>query len=696
MPSPQRQPRPSSFRPDVEGLRAVAIVAVLLCHAGLATFAGGYVGVDVFFVISGFLITGLLLRELESEGGVSLGGFYARRARRLLPLLALVLLVVVAASLLLFSPVRAQEASGDVVSSALYVANWHFAAGSVDYFSQGLEPSPVQHLWSLAIEEQFYLVWPLLLIGVTWFQRRRGGPVRPVLWATVAAVGLASLAYGIHITDAEPKAAYFSTFARAWELALGAALALLGARRLPGLLAAALGWAGLAAIVYAALAFDERTAFPGLAALVPTLGVAALILAGSAALSAPSATAARLRRPAAGRLAPARLLSLAPVRYVGRVSYSWYLWHWPAIVFAVALWGALSPLAGLAVVAVSFLPAAVSHHALENPVRRARSLALRPRRALALGLACVAVTAIAGSVLGSAQPGFRTAPVGEVRGALALEEQPLPQERADAVRPNPMRAREDRSQMYEDGCLVGLGGTELRNCVYGDPASRRTVFLFGDSHAMQYFPAVRRIANARGWKLVPLTKTECTPAAVPVRSETEGREYSECEAWRERALQRIEAAGRGATVLMSGATEYEPLAAGGDTLDGGERAEALEHGYLTTLDRIHRAGLRAAVIKDPPAAAADVPSCVSRELQNLDACAFRRVRDEADEFDARAAERAPGVHLIDVTNEICPGEICRAVIGNALVYRDRTHLSATFARTLAPGIERGLEEAGLT
>ncbi len=686
MPSSQRQQELTSFRPDVEGLRAVAIVAVLLCHAGLAAFAGGYVGVDVFFVISGFLITGLLLRELESEGGISISGFYARRARRLLPLLALVLLVVVAVSLLLFSPVRAQETSGDVVSSALYVANWHFAAGSVDYFSQGLEPSPVQHLWSLAIEEQFYLVWPLLLLGVTWFQRRRGGSVRPVLWVTVAIVGLASLVYGIHITDAEPKAAYFSTFGRAWELALGAALALLGARRLPGPLALTLGWAGLAAIVYAALAFDARTAFPGLAALLPTLGVAALILAGSAALA--SSTHAHI--------APARLLSFTPVRYVGRVSYSWYLWHWPAIVFAVALWGPLSPLAGFAVVAASFVPAAVSHHAFENPVRRARSLALRPRRALALGLACVAVAALAGSVLGSAQPDFRTAPVGEVRGALALAEQPLPQERADAVRPNPMRAREDRSQMYEDGCLVGVGGTELRNCVYGDPGSRHTVFLFGDSHAMQYFPAVRKIANARGWKLVPLTKTECTPAAVPVRSETEGRKYSECEAWRERALRRIEAAGSSATVLMSGATAYEPLGANGATLDGPEGTEALEHGYLTTLDRIDRAGLRAAVIKDPPAATSDVPSCVSRELQNLDACAFRRVRDEADEFDARAAERAPGVHLIDVTNEICPGEICRAVIGDALVYRDRTHLSATFARTLAPGIERGLEEAGLT
>ena len=195
MPS-DRQSSSRGFRPDVEGLRAVAIAAVLLCHAGLPFMAGGYVGVDVFFVISGFLITGLLLRELERSGGISLVDFYARRARRLLPVLVLVLLVVVGLSLLLLSPVRGEEVSGDVVSSSLYVANWHFAAQSVDYFSQGLEPSPVQHLWSLAIEEQFYLVWPLLLGGVGWLAGRRAVSPRRAIWVAVAAVGIASLAYG--------------------------------------------------------------------------------------------------------------------------------------------------------------------------------------------------------------------------------------------------------------------------------------------------------------------------------------------------------------------------------------------------------------------------------------------------------------------------------------------------------------------
>jgi len=263
------------FRGDVEGMRALAIVAVVLCHAGVGIFAGGYVGVDVFFVISGFLITRLLLGEVERTGTISLRGFYARRARRLLPQSALLLAVVAALSIVLFSPVRAVEVSGDIFSSALYTANWHFAAQSVDYFSQGQEPSPVLHLWSLAIEEQFYLFWPTVLLLATWRARRRGRSPRPALAATLALACAASLLLGIQLTEAQPVSAYFSSLGRAWELGLGATLALLGAAALPRLAALALAWAGLGAILYATLAFDALTPFPGLAAVVPTLGAAA-------------------------------------------------------------------------------------------------------------------------------------------------------------------------------------------------------------------------------------------------------------------------------------------------------------------------------------------------------------------------------------------------------------------------------------
>jgi peptidoglycan/LPS O-acetylase OafA/YrhL len=681
--SPRQDSTDRGFRPDIEGLRAVAIVAVLLCHAGLPFLAGGYVGVDVFFVISGFLITRLLLGEVDRTGGISLRRFYARRARRLLPLSAVLLASVGVLSLLLLSPVRAVEVSGDIISSALYTANWHFAAQSVDYFAQDIEPSPVLHLWSLAIEEQFYVVWPSLLLAVTWFWRRRGGSVRPALWVTLAIVLVGSFALGVHLTGDQPAAAYFSTFGRAWELALGAALALLGALRIRRTAAAAIGWAGLGAILYAAIAFDASTPFPGVAALLPTVGTACLILAGASLYGQAKA-------------APTGLLSLSPVRYVGRISYSWYLWHWPALIFAAAIWGPLSVAAGLAVVAVSWIPTAATHYWIEDPIRLSRVLALRPNRALAIGLGCMAIGVGAGALLTDLQPTLNTAPLSDVKGAEALREQPNPQQRAVAVRPNPMRARDDRSRAFYDGCLVGIGGTNSNKCLYGDPNGKRTLILFGDSHAMQYFPALEELAKTRHWRLITLTKAECTPGEVKIRSMVANREYSQCDAWREDSLQRIEAGDpKSAIVVMSGDTAYTPYGPDGEELSGDAGASVMEAGYVATLTRIHRAGLRTVVIRDTPVTASDVPGCVSEDLQHLESCAFPRVRDKTKEFDARAARAAPDTHLIDINPEICPENLCRAVIGNALVYRDKSHLTATFARTLAPGIERALKRAGL-
>jgi peptidoglycan/LPS O-acetylase OafA/YrhL len=678
------------FRPDIEGLRAIAIVAVLLAHAGVPFLAGGYVGVDVFFVISGFLITGLLIRELEGTGTISLRGFYARRAKRLLPLSAVLLATVGVLSMIFLSPLRNTEVAGDIIAAGLYVANWHFAAQSVDYFAQGLEPSPVLHLWSLAIEEQFYVVWPGLMLAVTWFFRRRGSSVRPVLWVAVIAIFAGSLVYGIVLTDDKPAFAYFSTFARAWELGLGAALALLATVKLPRLGAVVLGWLGVAAIVYSSLAFTGDTAFPGTAALIPTLGAAALILSGTAL----AATAGGVTGMKAGA---GWVLSLPPVRYVGRISYSWYLWHWPFLIFAAAIWGPrLSVAAGLLAVAASWVPTQLTHMLIEDPVRRAPALRVLPNRAIALGLACMAVAVGVGIGLRDSQPTVRLAKIGDVPGAAALVDQPVPQETATALRPNPLKARADRGRSYYEGCMVGIEGTNSNKCLYGNATGDKTLILFGDSHAMQYFPAVEELAEIHGWRLIVLTKAECPPEEVEVKSMVEDREYSQCDEWRQEALKRIESGGgKDVTVVMSGDTEYTPYAPNGDELTGNEAAKAMEEGYLRTLRRIEAAGSHAVVIRDNPTSAEDVPSCVSEDIQHLGRCAFPRRKEWDREYDVRAAEASPETHLVDFIGDICPGEVCRAVIGNALVYRDKDHLTATFARTLEPMLESDFREDGL-
>jgi hypothetical protein len=547
----------------------------------------------------------------------------------------------------------------------------------------------VLHLWSLAIEEQFYLVWPGLMLLFTWFWRRRGRSVRPVLWVALALILAGSLIYGIALTDEKPAFAYFSTFARAWELGLGAALALLGTVRLPRSVAVALGWAGLAAIVYASFAFTAETTFPGTNALVPTLGAAALILSGSV-------LAATARGVTGDRVGVAGVLSWSPVRYVGRISYSWYLWHWPAIVFAAAIWGPrLSVAAGLAAVAVSWIPTQMTHMLIEDPVRRAPMLSRMPNRALALGLACTVVALGVGIGLKAAQPTVRTAPLSEVRGAAALPEESTPQETATALRPNPLKARADRGRSYYEGCMVGIPGTNSNRCLYGNKHGDKTLVLFGDSHAMQYFPTVDEMVERRGWRLIVLTKAECPPEELEVKSMVEDREYSQCDEWRQGALERIETGDEKTTVIMSGDTEYTPYGPNGEELSGDTAAEAMEAGYLRTLKRIRAAGPRTVVIRDNPTSVEDVPSCVSEDIQHLGRCSFPRRHEWDREYDVRAAERSPETHLVSFIADICPGEICRAVIGNALTYRDKDHLTATFARTLEPMLESDFREAGL-
>ncbi|TDD63977.1 acyltransferase, partial [Jiangella aurantiaca] len=320
--SAQDRPR---FRPDVEGLRAVAVLLVLAYHAGLPLVSGGFVGVDVFFVISGFLITGLILREVESTGRLRLGRFYARRIRRLLPATAVVLAATAALTIVLLPPLRWPAIAGDIAVSATYVVNWRLASESVDYLTAEDAPSPVQHFWSLAVEEQFYLLWPVLIIALVWWhRRRRGAPsLRRTLLAGLAVVAVPSLAWSVHLTAASPGAAYFVSTTRAWELAAGAALAI-GARRLerlPAWVASALAGGGLAAVGWAALTYDATTPFPGAAALVPVLGTAAVV--GGGVASAPTSPGADREVPGSGEshkgngTLPGRLLGTAPLRWVG-------------------------------------------------------------------------------------------------------------------------------------------------------------------------------------------------------------------------------------------------------------------------------------------------------------------------------------------------------------------------------------------
>ncbi|HZE39724.1 MAG TPA: acyltransferase, partial [Stackebrandtia sp.] len=374
------EPAGITFRPDIEGLRAVAVGAVVLGHAGAPFFHGGYVGVDVFFVISGFLITSLLLRERLGTGRISIKGFYARRVTRLLPASALVVAATLVASWLWLPATRFASIVGDALASAFYLVNDRLAVSGTDYLNADAAPSPLQHFWSLAVEEQFYFVWPVLLIVLTVAWRHRTSIRRKPIAAVLAVLVVVSLAISVVQTSASAPWAYFGTQTRVWELALGALVAV-AANRLSAIRsgpAAALTWCGLAAVAVSVLWFDDATAYPGYAAALPVVGAAAVIAGGCA-------------RPRGGA---GLLLDTGPFQFLGKISYGYYLWHWPVLMIGPAALGVAASLkVNLALVAGALVLALLSYHLIENPVRRRKILKQKPWRGIGLGAALSAGTA---------------------------------------------------------------------------------------------------------------------------------------------------------------------------------------------------------------------------------------------------------------------------------------------------------------
>jgi peptidoglycan/LPS O-acetylase OafA/YrhL len=654
------------FRSDIEGIRGLAMVLVLVAHAGFGFGEGGYVGLDLFFVISGFLITTLLLREFERRGTISIGKFYARRIRRLLPAAALVLAFVVVMSQVLFSPVRNELIAGDVLAAVGYFVNWRLAGQSVDYFAGGFEASPVQHFWSLAVEEQFYLVWPLAMLAILLLAVRFARPTRGALALAIAAVGLISLLHSAQLTPASPGEAYLSTLTRVWELALGAFLAVVRIPKLGDAPATALTWLGLGGIGASFLILDEATPFPGTVALIPTLGAAAIIVAGSSTTST----------------LPMRGLGSAPLQYMGRISYCWYLWHWPFLIFAGTVFGPLSAWGGGLVVLAAWVPAELTRRFVEQPVLRSDFLAVRPRRALTVLAAGSGTTAIAAVVLATVQPSLPLAPAGEVEGAQALKRTSAVQARASALRPEAAKAFEDRTRLVDDGCFVKLGEVEQGACAYGEPDAGTTVVLFGDSHGEHYFPALEFLAKRNGWRLVALTKSFCSPAEVEQLRPGRDEPFTECEEWRERTLSRILGEERPRLVVVGGSISIEPVA-DGEPLEGESARRALVEGFEATLRRLRAGGAQIALLTDVPKSPIDVPECVAEHPDSLGECTFPAPGASSGVED-EAAAAVDGAHLVDTLRGICAANVCRGVIGDAIVYRDRGHLTATFAATLAP------------
>ncbi|HTY34697.1 MAG TPA: acyltransferase family protein [Mycobacterium sp.] len=691
----ERRASRDGFRPDIEGLRAVAVIAVVLYHAGIPGLGGGYIGVDVFFVISGFLITGLLWREATTTNTVRLGRFYGARARRLLPAAATVGVATAVVAAAVLPPLQARSVFVDGIASALYVGNYRFATQRTDYLSADL-PSPFQHYWSLGVEEQFYLVWPLLIIGTAWLvgRVRRGAAAGPTPYAAVLAVAAAaSLAADVVWTRTSPSWAFFSLPTRAWELAAGGlvALSIRHWRKLPPLPAAIVGWGGLALIALTCTQLGPGTPYPGTAALLPVLGTALVIGGGCVT----------------GGLGAGRVLCRPAMRAIGRVSYSWYLWHWPVLLLMPQLLGEPAGLpARLTATAVSGGLAVITLHLVENPGRFAAALRRSVKASLAAAAGASAAAACACALLltvtpvpaghGVAAPkanivALPPANVPEVSPREATVRQAFAQVR-DAVAasaglravpsnldPPLAQAPADKAAVFVNGCVRSWREVGQNKCATGDIASPTTVALVGDSHAAMWEPAFRRAAEQRHWRLETLAKVTCPLQELPIRSPYLGREYSECEQWRAQIVDRLKAEHPRLVVLdMSrrygadfGFVSYDPA-------------------WIDTLGRavtqLRSTGATVLVLGPAPDPHGPVPACLSAHLDDATACA--PARSAALDGGGIGAERAVttggGGQYADLTDLFCSPDRCPPIVGNTLVFRDDNHVTTEYAQLLAP------------
>ena len=697
----------SGFRPDIEGLRAVAVLAVVLFHADMPGVGGGFVGVDVFFVISGFLITGLLFREVSTTGTVGLRGFYGARARRLLPASATVGVVTMIVAAVLLPPLQVPGIIKDGIASALYVGNYRFALQGVEYLAASTPPSPFQHYWSLGVEEQFYLVWPALIIGTAWLvrrvRRRTGSNAtsskRPYL-VVLGLVAAVSFTVSLVVTRAVPPMAFFSLPTRAWELAIGGLVALTAGqwRRLPPLAAATAGWGGLALVLLACIRLGPATPYPGTAALLPVLGAALAIGAGCAA-------------PAQGC---GRVLGLSPMRAIGRISYSWYLWHWPVLLAAQwtvvpaaihGLWVALAVLisGGLAVLTMRFI---------ENPLRFAPRLRSSAVASLAVGGVATAVAVAVGVALLAWVPipvgrGPAAAPLTITAGPVpagspmdaydAAVQHAFAEARAAVsvaadlkavpsnLNPSLANTAAEEQLIYFNGCLRKYLEIDQPECATGDTASTTTVALIGDSHAAAWRPALQRVAEQRRWRLETLAKAGCPLLDLPITNPKLGREYTECERWRVQTLARLQSE-HPRLVVVSVMRQY-------GTPSGGEWGFTSYHpAWVDSLTRLVRqlrgTGARVLVLGQVPDPHSFVPICLSDHLDDATACSPPRstaVNQSGIAAETAATQAAAGQYA-DLTDLFCTAERCPVIVGNNLVYFDWGHLTLEYARLLAPAI----------
>ena len=645
------------YRADIEGLRAIAILLVVATHAGVTWLPGGFVGVDVFYVLSGYLITGLLVQEATTTGHMRFANFYARRLRRLLPALLLMLAVTCIVAKMVVAPTELPEQASNASSAALWLSNFQFAFWNMDYFAPQSDTALFLHTWSLGVEEQFYLVWPLLVVVAigAWKYARHTSNLARLKWV-FGTIFLASFALSLYWTYRSPLFAFYMMPSRAWQFALGAIVFLLvgspayhvSTNVVQAAWLRPMGWLGLAMILLASLLVARTAPYPGTWALLPSFG-AALVLAAGAQQQA----------------WVGRFLSWRPLQALGRVSYSWYLWHWPVLLLGATLLNMDNGWNRLLLVVGSLLIAAASYHFFETPIRHNRKLVAKPRWAVVAALMMMVLAVLPLRIWQAEAKSFAQTP------ALARF----------------VAARNDKAIVFAMSCHAPPPSTRAQICTFGDPHATHTAVLMGDSKALHWFPAYRQIFEKPGWRLLTVTKSGCPMVDAPFVELPLRRQYTECAQWRRDAVRKV-ASLRPDVVVLGESVTY-PFT-----------KEQWIAGTRQVLSALANSTRRIYLMRPTPELPVNGPLCLeprgwpyaalvskSHCTGNVHSARF----DNVGRWLQVAAASLPDVQLVDMTSSVCPGGVCRAELDGRIVFLDEGHITATFARTLAPALAAALE-----
>lgn len=545
--------------PQIQALRAFAAVLVVIYHAKITT--GGYIGVDIFYVISGYLITGLLLRELERTGTISLRAFYLRRVKRLLPTSFFVLFFTAITAWWLYPATMRADLGKDIAAAGIYISNYLFAFWQMDYQNLSAIPPVVIHYWSLAVEEQFYLFWPFIIYALF----KRGG--RKTVGFGITAISLASFLFSLYQTSVAPIWAFYSLPTRAWELGVGALLLYIPSRIK---FSQNYLWIALALFIYGVTNFRDNTPFPGTAALVPVIATAIAI---AAVHSWPKILNA---------LGNHRI-----VQWLGEISYPLYLWHWPLLVIPAVYFGRDLHIYERALCVIATLIFAdLTHRYVEEPLRHAT---LQPRTIIRGGIVATAISLSLGLAINSSSSDLITLEDGSKYSLAEIMKKPI---------------------VYDDGCHVNNGETQSPDCTYGVRGADRKIVLFGDSHAAQWFPTLEKLAREKNFELISLTKSACPGPAV-LKVETGEYKNADCSAWRDYAYKRIAAINPDA-VIVSGFQHFEVPS------KFSSRTGWWREGEAKTYKALKGKSPRIIYISDTPHPNRDIPSCIA--AGRLDRC----------------------------------------------------------------------------